>query len=393
MIRSPLLFAASLLSATCLVSSAARSENVDDGVRLNQIQIIGTHNSYRTDISPATLHWLTKQNPKMAEALDYRHTTIDRQLDGGVRQLEIDIYADSQGGEYSHPRGPVWEKQDGVTPDSDPMSSAAMQGTDFKVMHIVDVDQHSNCEPFRECLKIIGAWSKAHPGHLPVFVDLETKQDVPFASAKRPFTKPEVFTPATYDRLDQEIRETIGADNILTPDTVRGNFRTLDEAVRKKGWPNLAEARGKIVFLFDRPHDTARYVLNHPALRGRVIFTNSKPGDPDGAFTEVNEGFVGQKGNGSAAVDNASAAQMIPKLVKAGYLVRTRADANTMEARSGDTSRRDVAFASGAQIISTDYPSFEPAAWHDYVVAFPGGLIARCNPVNAPKECDNRALN
>lgn len=387
MIRMSALRTAFLLSATFLLPVSGHSQSADDTIRLNQIQIIGTHNSYRADISPATLRWLTKQSPEMAKALDYRHTTIEHQLDGGVRQLEIDIYADTKGGEYSHPRGPRWEKQDGITPDPDPMPAAVMQGTDFKVMHIVDVDQRSSCEPFRACLKIIGDWSRAHPNHLPIFVDLETKQDIPFASTKYPFTKPEIFTPSTYDRLDAEIRETIGESNIITPDQVRGNFPTLDAAVRARGWPSLTQARGKIIFLFDRPHDTARYVLNHPALRGRVIFTNSKPGNPDGAFTEVNEGFVGQKGNGSAAVDNAAAAASVPRLVKAGYLVRTRADANTVEARSGDTSRRDTAFSSGAQIISTDYPSFEPAAWHGYVVAFPDGMIARCDPVNAPGDC------
>ncbi|GBR02926.1 phosphatidylinositol-specific phospholipase C1-like protein [Acetobacter oeni] len=392
MTRIPALFLAALLPVAGYAATPAETRNADQAVRLNEIQIIGTHNSYRADISPATLQWLTKQSLKIAEALDYRHTSLDRQLDGGVRQLEIDIYADSHGGEYSHPKGPAWEKQDGITPDPDPMPPEAMQGTDFKVMHIVDLDQRSSCEPFRKCLELISAWSKAHPGHLPVFIDLETKQDVPFASAKRPFTQPETFTPETYDRLDAEIRETIGSGNILTPDDVRGSFPTLNEAIKNKGWPALADARGKIVFLFDRPHDTARYVLNHPALRGRVIFTNATPGDPDAAFTEVNEGFIGQNGNGSAAVNNAVAEHVIPELVKAGYLVRTRSDANTVEAREGDTSRRDVAFRSGAQIISTDYPSFEPAPWHGFSVAFPDGLIARCDPVNAPANCDSRKL-
>ena len=36
-------------------------------------------------------------------------------------------------------------------------------------------------------------------------------------------------------------------------------------------------------------------------------------------------------------------------------MVRTRADANTMQARNNDTSQREQAFASGAQAISTDY--------------------------------------
>ncbi|WP_438381358.1 phosphatidylinositol-specific phospholipase C1-like protein [Asaia sp. BMEF1] len=378
------------LLATLLAS--AHAETMDDTVQLNQIQVIGTHNSYRRDISPATLKWLTKLSPQAAVALDYRHDTLTAQLDHGVRQLEIDIYADSEGGRYAHPKGPEWERKAGITPDRDPTPPQAMQGNDFKVMHIVDIDQRSNCQPLRVCLAEIKAWSDAHPDHVPVFIDLETKQEIPFGGGKLDFTTPEVFTPATYDRLDAELVSVFGRDGIVTPDQVRGSAGTLDRAVHEHGWPSLAQTRGKIVFLFDRPHDTARYTQGHPALRNRIVFTNAKPGDPDCAFTEINEGFIGAKGNGSEAVDNAAAARIIPDLVKQGYLVRTRADANTIEARRNDLTRRDVAFSSGAHLISTDYPGFEPAPWHGYAVRFGPGLVARCNPVNAPQTCRDAGL-
>ena len=365
---------------------------MDNQVHVNQIQVIGTHNSYRRDISPVTLKWLTGLSPQAAIALDYHHDTLTAQLDHGVRQLEIDIYADTQGGRYAHPRGPEWERKAGRTPEADPTLSSAMQGTDFKVMHIVDIDQRSSCQPFRACLEQIKAWSDAHPGHVPIFIDLETKQDIPFGGGKLDFTAPEIFTPATYDRLDAELLSVFGRDRIITPDDVRGDAATLDEGVRSHGWPDLAHAHGKIVFLFDRPHDTARYTQGHPALRNRIIFTNARPGDPDCGFTEVNEGFIGAKGNGSDAVDNRKAAVTIPALVRRGYLVRTRADANTIEARKNDLERRTVAFASGAHLISTDYPGFEPAPWHNYTVTFGNGLVARCNPINAPVSCRSEAL-
>ncbi|MBV2148956.1 phosphatidylinositol-specific phospholipase C1-like protein [Sphingobium sp. AS12] len=41
--------------------------------------------------------------------------------------------------------------------------------------------------------------------------------------------------------------------------------------------------------------------------------------------------------------------------VRKGYLVSTRADIDTVDARQGTNDRRDAALASGAQIISTDY--------------------------------------
>ncbi len=174
-------------------------------------------------------------------------------------------------------------------PRPDPTPPQAMQGTDFKVMHIVDIDQRSNCQPLRVCLAEIKAWSDGHPNHVPVFIDLETKQDIPFGGGKLDFTPPEVFTPATYDRLDAELVSVFGRNGIVTPDQVRGSAETLDKAVHLHGWPSLSQTRGKIVFLFDRPHDTARYTQGHPALRDRIVFTNAKPGDPDCAFTEINE--------------------------------------------------------------------------------------------------------
>ena len=64
-----------------------------------------------------------------------------------------------------------------------------------------------------------------------------------------------------------------------------------------------------------------------------------------------------------------------------GFLVRTRADAGTTEARSNDTRRRDQALASGAQFISTDYPEPNPA-FSPYAVRFDNGIAVRINPVN-----------
>jgi hypothetical protein len=42
---------------------------------------------------------------------------LDKQFDGGVRQIELDIFADSKGGRYAHPAGPALEKAAGVPVD------------------------------------------------------------------------------------------------------------------------------------------------------------------------------------------------------------------------------------------------------------------------------------
>src|SRR5690606_11330390 len=80
----------------------------------------------------------------------------------------------------------------------------------------------------------------------------------------------------------------------------------------------------------------------------------------------------------------------IPEVVGLGHLVRTRADENTDQARSGDTTQRDQALASGAHFVSTAFPV--PAEWTDYVVAIPDGTPSGCNPLTAPAECTARAI-
>jgi len=67
--------------------------NAHAQVHLNQIQVIGSHNSYHAGLAPSETVWLGKLNPKSAAALDYRHPALDVQLSNGVRQVEIDIYA------------------------------------------------------------------------------------------------------------------------------------------------------------------------------------------------------------------------------------------------------------------------------------------------------------
>ena len=77
----------------------------------------------------------------------------------------------------------------------------------------------------------------------------------------------------------------------------------------------------------------------------------------------------------------------IQRLARLGYLVRTRADANTREALENNTRRRDAAFESGGHYISTDFPEPSETAHPDYFVQVPNGTPAGCNPVTAPDWC------
>jgi hypothetical protein len=85
-------------------------------------------------------------------------------------------------------------------------------------------------------------------------------------------------------------------------------------------------------------------------------------------------------------------AEQLAALVRQGYLVRTRTDENTVEARNNDTRRRDAVLPSGAQILSTDFPASEAAAT-GFAVGLSGGITARCNPVVLPKGCRDALLD
>ena len=337
-------------------------------LKLNEIQMVGTHNSYHSGLSPNEMAYLRTVNPKAADGLDYRHPSLATQLNDGVRQLEIDVYGDSKGGLFAHPAGPGLAAKAGFSADPDFDPKHIMDKPGFKVLHVPDIDYRSNCQPFTECLAEIRTWSKAHPGHLPVFVLVENKDDRPRGVY---MATPEPLTPTTFDRLDAEVRSVFEPSGMIVPDDVRVSHKTLEEAVLTSGWPTLESARGKVLFLLDQRRVGPLYTKDHPSLEGRVFFTNAQPGTPDAAFIEAN--------------DSVSDPNLVPGLVRKGYLVRTMTDPGPAGVRANDTKRRDASIASGAQILSTDYPLHEPAA-SGYFVEVEHGTV-RCNPILKPVAC------
>lgn len=363
-----------LLLALLMASASCAAMADQQNLRLNQLQYIGSHNSYHAGLAPGEAAIWKRVAPDMFAILDYSHPALTRQLDDGVRQIELDIYGDAKGGRYAHPAIVNEVAKAGLPKDAPFADPTVMQQPGFKVMHIQDMDQRSNCEPLIACLREVRTWSKAHPGHLPVFILLETVEaplHMPF-----PTVQPEPFNTKALDALDTEIRTVFHRAEYLSPDDVRGAAPTLNSAILAHGWPRLEEARGKVIFLLDQRSVGAAYLKGHPSLRNRVLFTNAAPGDDDAAFTELNDG----------------GAEDITKLVKTGYLVRTRTDANLKESARNDTTRRDAMLSSGAQILSTDYPDHEPAA-SGYVVSLPGHAHARCNPQFTDVHCNGVDLS
>ncbi len=101
-----------------------------------------------------------------------------------------------------------------------------------------------------------------------------------------------------------------------------------------------------------------------------MLFTNAEPGTPEAAFLILNDALKNEA--------------KIQELVKKGYLVRTRADADTKEARRNDKRTFEAACRSGAQIITTDYYRPSTHVKSDYVIRFDGGKYLRLNPLLHP---------
>jgi hypothetical protein len=355
---------AALLSASCDVEhpsgKAGCTRAAVDALKMNQLQTMGTHNSYKMAIAPKEMANVRARNPKAADTLDYSHEKLTDQLNDGARQLELDFVYDPQGGRYLTPLGRK------MTPDTTPYDLSPLARPGMKVMHVPDIDYRSVCPLLVDCFREIRAWSKAHPDHVPILIIFNLKQDqlkVPGAVPLLPFDA------KAMDAVDAEIRSVFKPGEIITPDMVQGRRKTLREAVLAGAWPTLRQARGKFILAMDEaPEVVAVYRGDRKSLEGRMMFVNTEEVSPAAGYITLNEP-IKQHARIQAAV-------------KAGIIVRTRADADTWEARRNDTAPRDAAFTSGANYVSTDY-RHPDSRFSTYEARLPDGLVARPNPVDA----------
>lgn len=358
-----------------LVSGIAMAQN-SAGLKLNEIQVIGSHNSYKKLPDPRVLKFLMKFRKQLGDEgnpirIDYGHLPFDSQFMYHMRGLEIDIYNDPKG-------GALYKRKVNAFVRGLPVRSHVeeLKKTGLKVLHIKDVDYQTHYYTFKQSLQALKQWSDAHPSHLPIFVNVEPKTGGPrdqsgvlrFFGFKRVVP----FDSIAYDEIDAEIRSVFGDSlrNVLTPDRLRGSYSNLKEMARDHGWPALNACRGQVVFIM-LGGDRDMYLKGHPALHGRAMCIYGSPERTDVAFVMQDESIS----------DSAN----IVKLVKDGYIVRTRSDIETMDARANDPHRKLTAFASGAQITSTDYyvPDWRLGTFE---VQWDGKHSGRVNPVTTPQK-------
>lgn len=361
------------LLAGFFIFGSCNEQSVDD-IRINHIQVLGTHNSYKMRPHPELVAELNLQMNGWSRNIDYEHRPLTEQLEElGIRQFELDVFADTAGGLFLEPAGAL------LVGDEEFIRAEKMQKSNLKVLHGQDLDYRTTCMTLISCVRKIRDWSIANPQHIPIFILIEAKDGKMEDRGGIEFTVPIEFTTKLLHAIDDEIRSVFENNHLITPDDVRGDFHTLEEAVTTAGWPALSDSRGKVMFALDNTgHYKDLYLQGNPNLENRLFFVSSEPGEPTAAFIKMNN-----------VLDYD---EKIKKYTAAGFLVRTRADIPTHEARLGETNRRDLALESGAQFVSTDYPEESPYG-SGYMVILPGtDGVARCNPVSAPPYCRNEML-
>jgi hypothetical protein len=351
------IYCITILLISTLFLSTYIIEGDSDKIRLNEIQVIGSHNSYKIEIEKPLLNYLVEKTPKL-KGLEYNHIPLSEQLNMGLRSLELDVFHDPVGGYYSNPKGLEIVKSMGYeTKPFDEEQKLKLPG--LKVFHVQEIDFRSHQLLFKDALEELKEWSDANLGHSPIIITINTKD-----SEVQQTRKPLPFNPEALENLNTEITSVFSNERLITPDLVRGNYQTLQEAILQQGWPLLNKVQNRFLFVLDEGQEKVNsYLSSFPNLERAALFVNQEEGSPLSAFHIIN--------------DPVKNFDKIKSLVALGYMVRTRADADTKEARENDFDRFEKAKASGAQIITTDY--YLPSTFFesDYKVSFENDSFER----------------
>lgn len=311
-----------------------------DSIRLNDIRILASHNSYKKKPDEKVIRFLTKFKRRLGEnlnpsKLNYGHVPLTEQFDRyEIRGIELDLYCDPKGGRFEKRRINRFIR--GMRQHS---CDSVMMKPGLKVLHIADVDYESNYRTFGECLSEIKRWSKSNPKHIPLFINLEPKNAAPGDYSRflrlLGFRKAHRFDSLAMNEIDTEIQNYFGEEHLFTPSLLRDTFETIGHRLAKQGWPRLNDMLGKVIFILDGYGE-----LYEQNSTKHIAFSYGNPENAETAFVIRNN-----------PVGNETAIRKLSE----SYIVRTRTDAETEEAMHNDYTRFNAALNSGAQVLSTDY--------------------------------------
>lgn len=281
-------------------SSFLNFDATDETIKLNDIQMLASHNSYKKKGSDLG-HLFVGLGDSFdeARAMQYGYQKLTRQLELGIRSFEFDL---------------------------------RLRKTNFMLTHVPLVDNSSVAPRFDLALEELNLYSEHHPDHLPIIILMEIKDDWMILDHALNEIDDEALL-----KLDTLIKDKLG-DKLFQPNNMLQEDETLYETILNTGWPSVASLRGKFIFVLHPGSFTTRYAELDPSLETQSMFI--------GTYYEQSEVSYA-----SFVVHNDPNMDTIQSMVQRNLIVRTRIDSNL----SFDLTRYEQAIASGAQILTSDF--------------------------------------
>ena len=350
----------------CMVffSSLSFAQLPSDDTPLNEIRILASHNSYKKKPHHKVLRFLKRFQNKLGDQnnpdyIDYGHLPFSEQFNNyGIRGIELDVNYDPDGGHYKRRRVNLF-----LFGQRQRLKGGELKKPGFKILHISDVDFETNYLTLKSALKELRSWSELHPGHLPIYINIEAKGSHPADESKSlkrlGFKTCIPFDSIAYVKLEAEIRSVLNPNQIYSPKHFKDTCLSLRSRINTIGWPKLEEVRGKFIFVLEGSNQHLYKSFIDP-----IMFYYGDVNDENTVFLLRN----------NAVASRADIHNLTPN-----FIIRTRSDSGTRESRENNYHTWESALKSNAQIISTDYYKAD-LRFSSYKVGFPNGLFQQINP-------------
>lgn len=297
---------------------------LNGGLKFNELRYTATHNSYQTE-SIDEIKQLYRKLSELtfglvaANTADFISPTLTEQLNSGIYSLELDIEVFDRDGDIS-----------------------------FTCMHAPQIQMTTSCYDLELAMKEIKMWSDNNPNHLPVTIIIEPK------GLFLPMENMQSLNLEYAKVLDEMLERALG-DTLFTPADMLRDYESFGEMRAADDWCEVKDMLGKVLILMHECSTTEKYIALDESLKSQAMFPMLREEDIErdcASFLLLN--------------DPRESFEEIENAVENKLIVRTRADKFT----EVTAERREKAFASGAQIISTDYPVKAGLTENDYVVSF-----------------------
>lgn len=273
--------------------------DLTDEIKLNEIQILASHNSYKKRGVPlGKLFVGLGDSFEEANALNYGYQDLTAQFKLGVRSMEFDL---------------------------------RLRKTSFMLTHVPLVDNSSVAPDFSLALEEMKLYSTHNPNHLPIIILMEIKDDWMILDHAL-----QVMDTSDLERLDDLIRLKLG-DSLVTPSHMIHEGMSLKETIQTVGWPSLQSLLGKIMIVLHPGSFTDRYASLDSTNQSQAMFMGLYHNMLDREYA-------------SFVVHNEPDVDVIQQMVTDGFMVRTRLDDRLVF----DEDRYQRGIESGAQILTTD---------------------------------------